>query len=171
MIVGPIKPSPKIPTRAGASARAYSSWNTTCWVSDAPRPPYCLGQPMHVQPSAARWRSHARRISKPSFSSRPGPPSPRASAKSPVRFVSSQSRTSRRNASSSSEKRRSMSARLGEAVAQLVLEHLAGGIQRQGVDELDRARDLEVRHPLAAPNDELLGVDGLARLGDDDGGA
>src|SRR5438477_8070632 len=169
MIVGPMRPSPKMPTRAGASARAYSSWKTTCWVTDAPLPPYCLGHPMHVQPSPARWRSHASRTSKPSFSSRPGPPRPRASAKSPVRLASSQSRTSPRNASSSPENRRSIA--LGrlrrELVAQLVLEHLAGGVERQGVDHLDAAGNLEVRHALPAPGDELLGVDRVACLGND----
>ena len=37
-------------TRPGAPARAYSSLKMTCWVMEAPRPPYSTGQPRQVQP-------------------------------------------------------------------------------------------------------------------------
>ena len=50
--------------------------------------------------------------------------------------------------------RRSSSA-LGGPCAQLELEHLAARVQRQRVDDLDPARRLVVRHPLAAPRDEV----------------
>ena len=49
---------------AGASARAYSSWKITCCTSGSPRPPCSSGQPMQVQPAAARCRSQASRSSK-----------------------------------------------------------------------------------------------------------
>ena len=36
----------------------------TCWLRGRPRPPNSVGQPTHVQPSAPRRRSQARRSSK-----------------------------------------------------------------------------------------------------------
>ena len=46
-------------TRAGASARTYSSFQMTCWDMGAPRPPYSTGQPTQVQPSSPSLRSQA----------------------------------------------------------------------------------------------------------------
>lgn len=85
-------------TRAGASARAYSSWKAICSSMLAPRPPYSFGQPTQVQPWAAKWRSQARRSAKASCS-RPGPPRPLRVAKEPLRWVFSQPRISARNSS------------------------------------------------------------------------
>src|SRR4029453_1887723 len=73
------------------------------------RPPYSCGQPMPIQPPLPSSRSHAARSSNSSCSS-PGPPRPRTAANSPVNRSSSQSRAGRRNASSSSENRRSIPA-------------------------------------------------------------
>ena len=50
-----------IEIRAGAAARAYSSWKMTCCSSVAPRPPCSAGQPRQVQPAAARCRFQASR--------------------------------------------------------------------------------------------------------------
>src|SRR3954464_14092831 len=77
----------------------------TCCISGTPRP-YGAGQPRPIQRCSPSSFSHGRRVSKPSCS-RPGPPAPLSSAKSPARCSASQSRTSARNASSSAEKRKS----------------------------------------------------------------
>ena len=94
-------------TRAGASARTYSSFQMTCWDIGAPRPPYSTGQPTQVQPSRPSLRSQARRRSRPSCCN-PARPRPRASANSPERLASSQSRASARKAASSGLSWRSM---------------------------------------------------------------
>src|SRR6476646_3588018 len=53
--------------------------------------------------------------------------------------------------------------------AQLVLHHLAGGVQRQPVEELYIPGHLETRHALAAPRDELVSAHrGSAVLRDDE---
>src|SRR5690606_9520332 len=102
--VGASSPSPMWPSRPGPPARAYSSCQITCWISDAPRPPASRGQPSPIQPASPSRRSHARRSSIIACSS-PGPPRPRSAANGPVRWAASHACTSRRNASSSSEKR------------------------------------------------------------------
>ena len=84
--VGPSSSSPRWLTRAGASARAYSSWKITCCARLSPRPPCSRGQPRQVQPCSARCRSQARRSSKASCSL-PGPPLPRRAANSPVEVL------------------------------------------------------------------------------------
>ena len=94
-------------TRAGASARTYSSFQMTCWDMGAPRPPYSRGQPTQVQPSSPSLRSQAMRRPRPSCW-RPARPRPRASANSPVRLASSQWRASARKAASSGLSWRSM---------------------------------------------------------------
>ena len=43
--VGPSRLLAEWLTRAGASARAYSSWKMICWTRLSPRPPYSSGQP------------------------------------------------------------------------------------------------------------------------------
>src|SRR5262245_28964535 len=65
---------------------------------------------MHDQPALPRRRSHARRSSSSACSS-PGPPRPRTAANGPESSAASQSAISRRNASSSRLKRRSMATR------------------------------------------------------------
>src|SRR4029078_10875164 len=54
-----------------------------------------------------------------------------------------------------------------DLVAQLVLQHLAAGVERQRVDENDATRHLEVGHSFAAPLDELVVSDlgGVVRWG------
>ena len=54
------------------------------------------------------------------------------------------------------------------ALAQDVLLHLAGGVQRQRVDDLDRARHLVVRHLLAAPPDDAGRIGGPTRAQHDE---
>ena len=76
-------------TRAGASARAYSSAQMTCCASVAPRPPCTTGHPSPMNPARPSSRSHATRASNPKSSS-PGPPRPRSSANSPTTWASSQ---------------------------------------------------------------------------------
>ena len=61
--VGPSSSSPRWLTRAGASARAYSSWKITCCHRLSPRPPYSFGQPTQVQPCSASSRFHSSRSS------------------------------------------------------------------------------------------------------------
>src|SRR5262249_54856874 len=56
-------------------------------------------------------------------------------------------------------RRRGSRARARErALAQHELLHLARGIHREPIDDLDPARDLVVRHVLAAPGDQRLGL-------------
>src|SRR6478752_1026603 len=49
-------------------------------------------------------------------------------------------------------------------VLQLVLHHLAGGVQRQLVDELYIPRHLETGHAIATPGDQLLGRRGAVTV-------
>ena len=97
--VGPSSCSPTWLTRAGAPARAYSSWKIICCPSVAPRPPWAAGQFRAVHPAAARCRSQASRRANASCS-RPGPPAPRRLANGPDRLRSSHPRIQARNSCS-----------------------------------------------------------------------
>jgi hypothetical protein len=50
-------------------------------------------------------------------------------------------------------------------VAQLVLQDLAARVEREGVDDLDMPRGLEVGHAPARPGDDLVGVRLRGRAG------
>ena len=52
---------------------------------------------------------------------------------------------------------------------EVALEDLAGGVAGQDVDDLDRLGALVVRQALSGEGDDLVGVDGLARLRSHDG--
>ena len=135
MRVGPRSVSPITPTRAGALARTYSSLKITCCARVAPRPPCSFGQPRHVHPARPSTRSHSRLTSKPSCSW-PGPPRPSSAANSPTLCSISQPRTSRRKASSSSLKRRSMGVgdvSIGLLKLVLVVHHAPGPHTAAGV--------------------------------------
>src|SRR5215470_5511249 len=86
----------------------------TCWIKDAPRPPYSLGQWIHIQPPPASCRCQARRRSNSSCVS--GSCSSPSSRQSRGRCFSSQLRNSWRNASSSALNLKSIAACLSSLV-------------------------------------------------------
>ncbi len=103
-IVGPTRVSPKKSARMGATARANSSFNTTCSISDNPLPPYSVGHEAQIQPP---WRSLWTQSAL--NASRSGPVSSKPGSNQPGgRFSSSQLRTSVRSASASGGYVRSM---------------------------------------------------------------
>ena len=55
-MVGPTSVSPKKSARSGAPARANSSFRTTAWIVDRPRPPYSGGQVAQIQPPSKSLR-------------------------------------------------------------------------------------------------------------------
>src|SRR5580704_10267009 len=59
----------------------------------------------------------------------------------------------------------------GRPLAQDELHDLARGVDGEGVDDLDPARDLEVGEPGAAPLDHLAGIDCPSGAGNGEGDA
>src|SRR6202050_5103253 len=96
MMVGPIRPRPKVLAIGGALARAISCQKMTCCIRFAPRPPYCLGQETPAHPPSNNLRCHVRRYSK-----RDSSDSSRRSAQSVGTLAVSQERNSSRNCVSS----------------------------------------------------------------------
>ena len=107
-IVGPSRPSPTMPTRPGPP-RARVLLVEDHLLDQRQAAAAVLLRPAEADPARARRaRAPTRARSSNSSCSSPGPPRPRTTANSPSSRSASQSRASRRNASSSSEKRRSI---------------------------------------------------------------
>src|SRR3990172_2863298 len=110
MNVGPAIPMPIPAGTAGTRASASSAWKTNCWNAVIPPPPYSFGQAGATQPRAASFLRQVSIASARSETSKPNPAARRAVFSSGGHSVWMKSLTSLRNAPSSGESLKSMSA-------------------------------------------------------------
>src|SRR3954447_15584707 len=139
--VGPPMTMPRTLAGSGRRARPSSSKKIADSVIVAPRPPYSRGQCTPAQPPSLSWRCQSRDHANCAASSS-------STGRGPGSWLSSQARSSSRNALSVSEKVRSMSgASLGVDRGGALEEGDGGGGQL--VEQLGQRVELAGAHPRA----------------------